>query len=328
MADLTTTFFGLALKSPVIVASCGLSNSLENIKKMAAHGAGAIVLKSIFEEEIQHELDHEMALRGVTGHESDEYLDYFDYIIKEENLKKYLALIQSAKKAANIPIIASISCISSAEWASFASKIEKSGADALELNLFLIPSDPAKPGSYNEQFYFEAIKKVKSHVSIPVTLKISYYFSNLAQMAVNLSATGVDGITLFNRFYTPDIDIQNEQITRPEPLSSGNEYLMPLRWAAILNGKTKCPLATTTGIHSPETAIKMMLAGANAVQVSSILYKKGIEYIAEMNYGISKWMDEKGYSAIDEFKGKISAFAGKDAKAFERVQFMKQFGEY
>ena len=328
MANLSTRFFGYELKSPVIAASCGLTNSVENIKKMADNGVGAVVLKSIFEEEIQHELNKELESRRTQSGADDEYYDYFDYIIKEDTLKKYISLIESAKKAVDIPIVASINCISSSEWISFAVKLEKSGADALELNLFIMPSDLSKTGAQNEQFYFDTIRKVKEHVRIPVTVKVSSYFSNLAKMLVDLSGTGIDGITLFNRFYMPDIDIEKEEVTRSGVLSNSTDYLTPLRWTALVHDKVACPLAATTGIHTSKTMIKFLLAGANAVQVSSALYKEGIGAIKRFNDDLTAWMNKKGYHSIDDFKGKITLREGQSAKSFERVQFMKQFGEY
>ncbi|MBN1819196.1 MAG: dihydroorotate dehydrogenase-like protein [Prolixibacteraceae bacterium] len=328
MADLSTRFFGLELKSPVIAASCGLTNSVENIKKMADNGVGAVVLKSIFEEEILHELNQELAMREPQAGADDEYLDYFDYIIKKENLNKYISLIEKTKKAVDVPIIASINCISSAEWISFANKLEKSGADAIELNLFIMPSDPSKSGSSNELFYFETIERVKKQVSIPVTIKISSYFSNLAKMLVDLSKSGVDGITVFNRFYMPDIDIEKEITANSAILSNNTDYLLPLRWIALMNNKIECPLAATTGIHTSKTMIKFLLAGANAVQVSSILYKEGIETIKRFNDDLAAWMNKKGYASIKDFKGKITVSSDQPAQAFERVQFMKHYGEY
>lgn len=328
MTNLTTHFFGMNIQSPVIAASCGLTGSVKNIRKMAGNGAGAVVLKSIFEEEIRHELDKELESRPPGDIHSDEYFDYFDYILKEKNLKKYMELIREAKKAVDIPVIASINCITSAEWISFAHKLEKSGADALELNLFVIPSDISQPDGSSERFYFDIIEKVKRHVSVPVTLKVSSYFSNLAKMLVDLSETGVQGITLFNRFYMPDIDIEKEEVIASPALSKSTDYLSPLRWTALLYHKMACPLAATTGIHTSQTLIKFLLAGASAVQVSSVLYKEGIETIQRFNEDLRVWMKNKGYSSIDDFKGKVAVDAHTSARAFERVQFMKHFGEY
>lgn len=325
MANISTRFFGLDLTSPVIAASSSMTGNRDQIIKLAEAGAGAIVLKSIFEEEIYHELQEELSLRSQLLADP-EYLDYFDYVIKEENIRKYLVLIAEVKAKTKVPVIASINCVSSGEWTLFARKLEEAGADALELNMFVCPSDFEKTGSANEQFYFETIHKVLQVVSIPVSIKISHYFSNLAEMVRKLALTGVAGITIFNRFYTPDIDVEKEKITSSAILSHPNEYTMPLRWTAILSKSIDCEVAGTTGIHSTETALKFLLAGASAVQIASVLYIEGPEAITRMNEGISDWMDKKGYTSLADFKGSISQSAN-SSQAWERVQFMKYFGE-
>lgn len=325
MANISTRFFGLDLKSPVIAASSSMTGNKEQIIKLAEAGAGAIVLKSIFEEEIYHELQEELSLRS-TMHADPEYLDYFDYVIKEENIRKYLVLIAEVKARTNVPIVASINCISSGEWTLFARKLEEAGADALELNMFICPSDFEKTGSANEQFYFETISKVLQVVKIPVSIKISHYFSNLAEMVRKLALTGISGITVFNRFYTPDIDVEHERIISSEILSQPNEYLMPLRWTGILSGCITSEMAGTTGIHTTETALKFILAGASAVQIASVLYREGPGAITKMNEGIASWMDKKGYASLAEFRGSLSQSAS-SSQAWERVQFMKYFGE-
>ncbi|WP_372773388.1 dihydroorotate dehydrogenase-like protein [Mangrovibacterium sp.] len=324
MANLSTRFFGLDLKSPIIAGSSSLTASVDQIEKIAKAGAGAVVLKSLFEEEIQLQFDAELLDRKALAPDP-EYLDYFDYVIKDESLTRYIHLVADAKKAVQIPVVASISCTTSSDWTQFARKIEDAGADALELNLFIIPSNENRSHSLNEQFYFDTVKKVLEVVSIPVTVKISHYFSNLAKVVSELSQTGIAGITLFNRFYTPDIDIELEEVGNAEILSNGTEYLLPLRWTGILSSKSACPLAGTSGIMSPDTAIKFLLAGANAVQVASVLYQEGAEVIEEFNRSISKWMDGKGYRSIDEFKGKL-CLKTKQIDAWERTQFMNYFG--
>ena len=325
MANISTRFFGLDLKSPVIAASSSMTGNKEQIIKLAEAGAGAIVLKSIFEEEIYHELQEELSQRSQL-HADPEYLDYFDYVIKEENIRKYLILISEVKARTKVPIVASINCISSGEWTLFARKLQDAGADALELNMFVAPSDFNKTGAANEQFYFETINKVLQVVSIPVSIKISHYFSNLAEIVHKLALTGISGITIFNRFYTSDIDVDNEKLVSADILSSTHDYLLPLRWIGILSGCVACEMAATTGIHSTETALKVILAGASAIQIASVLYKEGPEAITRMNEGISHWMDQKGYASFNDFKGSLSQSASA-SQAWERVQFMKYFGE-
>ncbi len=323
MADLSTRFFGLTLKSPVIAASSSMTGNVDQVLKIAQAGAGAVVLKSLFEEEIYLQLQEEMNSRQALASDP-EYLDYFDYVIKEENLNKYIRLIREAKSELNIPVIASISCISSNEWTLFARKLQDAGADAIELNLFIIPSDADRSNEANEHFYFDTVRKVMEVVSIPVTVKISHYFSNLAKMIRDLSLTGIEGITLFNRFYTPDIDVEKQELVTATVFSSAGDYLLPLRWIGITSPDVSCPLAATTGIHSSETAVKFLLAGASAVQLASVLYLEGPSVIEKINREISDWMNAKSYRSIDEFRGKLSIRA-QHATAYERVQFMTYF---
>lgn len=324
MANISTRFFGLNLTSPVIAASCSMTGHVDQILKLAEAGAGAIVLKSIFEEEIYHELQEELSLRSEM-HSDPEYLDYFDYVIKEENIRKYVRLIAQVKMATKVPVVASINCISSGDWVLFARKIEEAGADALELNMYAYP-DVYKSGENEEQFYFDTINKVLQVVSIPVTIKISHYFSNLTGIVQRLSQTGIAGITIFNRFYNQDIDVQSQTVVTADVFSSPCDYILPLRWTGLLSGVTSCELAATTGVHSTETALKFLLAGASAVQIASVLYKEGPSAITRINQGISDWMDEKGFGKLADFKGTLSRSSSSE-QAWERVQFMKYFGE-
>lgn len=325
MTNISTKFFGLELKSPVIVGSCSMTGQIDQIVKLSEAGAGAIVLKSIFEEEIYYELQEELSKR--TELNSDpEYLDYFDYVIKEENIRNYLSLITKAKLQTKIPVVASINCVTSNEWVLFARKIEEAGADALELNLFIASNDVNKTGESNELFYFETIRKILSVVRIPVSIKISNYFSNLSALVHKLSLTGISGITIFNRFYNPDIDINTKQVVVADVLSSPNDYLLPLKWTGILSGICNCELAATGGIHSGETALKFLLSGASAVQIASVLYNEGPRAIISLNKKISEWMQSNSYESISDFKGSLN-LKNSNAQAWERVQFMKYFGE-
>lgn len=325
MANISTRFFGLELKSPVIAASSSMTGHPEQVAKLSQAGAGAIVLKSIFEEEIYLELQEELSLRSELTSDP-EYLDYFDYVIKDANIKKYLRLISESKAKSSVPIVASINCATSSEWVLFARKIEEAGADALELNLFITPSDVNKTSEAHEQFYFDTVQRVLQVVKIPVSIKISHYFSNLAGMVKKLSQTGVAGITIFNRFYNPDIDVDAMEVGVAEVLSSPNDYILPLKWTGVLSGVSVCELAATTGIHDAKTALKFLLAGASAVQIASVLYTHGPSAITRMNQEISDWMDEKGFEKLADFVGSLNKTAT-SAQAWERVQFMKYFGE-
>lgn len=326
MIDLSVKYLGLSLKNPLIVGSCGLTNSVEDVKALEKNGAGAVVLKSIFEEEIRLEYEKEMS--NVAFDESNlEYYDYFDYQIKENNVKKYIQLIEACKKEIKIPIIASVNCTSSAEWTFFAKKIQKAGADALELNAFIMPSDLTRSSEETENIYFKLIENVKKEVSIPISLKISYYFSNVASMIKKLSDTGIAGIVLFNRFYSPDIDIENRKIISTHVLSSPAELSISLRWIAIMANRVSCDLAASTGVHDGKDVIKQLLVGADAVQAVSTFYKNGTSHIATMLNEIGVWMKDNNYNSISEFKGSMSQIKSQNPAAIERVQFMKYFGD-
>lgn len=326
MANLTTKYLGLELRNPLIVGSSGLTNSVEDIKDLERKGAGAIVLKSIFEEEIM--LEFKSVIKEVEADENNlEYYDYFDYKIKADNIKRYIKLIEDVKKEVNIPVIASVNCVTAQEWTFFAKKIQDAGADAIELNAFFLPTDCSKTSQENEKIYFDLINSVSKLVTIPVSLKISYYFSNLARMIKTLSETTVSGIVLFNRFYSPDFDIDNKKVISTHVLSSENDLPISLRWVAIMAERINCDISASTGVHDGKALIKQLLAGADSVQVVSALYKNGTSHIGTMLKELEVWMDKNGYKTIADFKGSMSQAKSNNPAAFERVQFMKYFGE-
>lgn len=328
MANLTTRFFGLELKSPVIVGSSGLTSSVEKIRALEVNGAGAVVLKSIFEEEIYLEYEAETQKQDL-GYQNLEYLDYFDYEIKNDKIKQLLELIQEVKaEGIKIPIVASINCNSGSEWVFFARRLEEAGADAIELNFFVLPSDVDLEADKIRDYYFNIIEKVLASVSIPVTIKLSPYFSDLARMIKELSETRLAGITLFNRFFNIDINIENKELVPANVLSHPYEFLQALRWIGIMSGRVECDLAASTGIHDHNTALKMIMAGASAVQVVSGIYKHGADFVKEMTNGISNWMDIHGYQSLSELIGEANSLKAHNPSWYERVQFMKHFGEF
>ncbi|RLD65947.1 MAG: diguanylate cyclase, partial [Bacteroidetes bacterium] len=274
MANLATKYLGLNLKNPLIVGSSGLTNSVENIIDLEKNGAAAVVLKSIFEEEII--LEHASVMKEIAADDNNlEYYDYFDYKIKDDNIKAYIKLIEDTKKAVKIPVIASINCTSAHEWTFYTKKIQEAGADAIELNAFILPLDLNRTAEQNEKIYFDLIEAVKKEVNIPISLKISYYFSNLASNIKKLSETGIAGIVLFNRFYSPDFDIDTQKVVSTHVLSSENDLPISLRWVAIMANRINCDIAASTGVHDGKALIKQLLAGADAVQTVSALYKNG-----------------------------------------------------
>lgn len=330
MADLNTKYLGLTLRNPIVIGSSGLTNSVNDIVNLEQNGAGAVVLKSIFEEQIMLEADYRMRKAeedGLLYTEYSETLDYIDVHIKEKELNSYLDLIRGAKQKTVLPIIASINAISGLEWVSFARQIEEAGADALELNIFVMPFNFEKTCQDNENTYYSVLKKVKSLVNIPVSVKISPYFANLGSVILNLEKEGADGVVLFNRFSSPDIDINDLKITTADVLSSPPEMSNTLRWIAIMAKRVKMSLAASTGVHDGEAVVKQLLAGATITQVTSAIYKHGPEYISQIINYLSDWMDDKGFHYVDQFRGKLSQSESQNPEVFERMQFMRYFSE-
>ena len=325
MVDLSTEYLGLRLKNPVIAGSSGLTNSVKGVKQIEENGAGAVVLKSIFEEEIAFEYEDILKEAEAEGINLDQF-DYYDFQIKGENLDKYTTLIKESKNSVSIPVIASINCVYSHEWTSFAKQLEKAGADALELNMFFLPTEFDRSSQEKEKAYFQIIEKVKKEVSIPIALKISYYFSNLGPMIQKLSNTGISGLVLFNRFFSPDFDIDKFEVVSTSVFSNPSDLPLSLRWIAIMAERVNCDLAASTGVHDGTAIIKQILAGANAVQVVSALYKNKLGYIQVMLKTMEEWMEGKGFNNLSDFRGKMSQAKSSDPAAYERVQFMKYFG--
>ncbi len=327
MSDLSTTYMGLSLKNPVIAGSSGLTSTVDGIKKLEEAGAAAVVLKSLYEEEINNEAGSVIDSGGDANIDNTAQ-EYISYYIKQQSVHNYLQLISDLKKTVKIPIIASINCASAESWIEFAAKIEKAGADALEINIFIIPSDPSVKTKNMERIYFDIARKVTRKVSIPVSLKLSSYFTALTHTFVELSETPISGMVLFNRFFSPDIDLSKMEIVSSNIYSEPNEISIPLRWIGMLSEKVNCDLAASTGIHDGDGVIKMLLVGAQAVQVTSALYKYGPEQISEMLKRLEFWMETNKYKTINDFRGKLTQEKIGDPTIFERFQFMKYFSDH
>ncbi len=338
MATLETKYMGLKLKSPIIIGSCGLTNSINNIKEFEKHGAGAIVLKSIFEEQIRYETLNSIKsnsndpfyneYNNISSKKDYEYIEALQYVsnyTKENTLKEYVKLIKEAKKSVSIPIIASINCTTPYDWYYFTKIIQEAGADAIELNIYTLPSDNTKNSDFFENIYFDIISNVLKEISIPVAVKVGYYFTSLAHTLNKISNTGIKAIVLFNRPFSPDIDINTFNITSSNIFSSSLDYSQTLRWVALLSGNINCDIAASTGIYNHETVIKQILAGASAVQIVSAIYKNSSKIISEINNNIIKWMENNKFNSINDFKGKLNAKNIKNPADFERVQFMKYY---
>jgi dihydroorotate dehydrogenase (fumarate) len=327
MTNLNVKYLGLDLKNPIIAGSCGLTNSIENLKAIESAGAGAVVLKSIFEEEIYLEFAHEFSKLGPMDNNL-EFLDYYDYQIKKDNLRHYLTLISEAKKTLSIPVIASINCVTTQEWGFFAKKVEDAGADAIELNVFVLPTNLTQTSQDNERAYFDIVSRISSKVKIPIPLKISPYFSNLGGVIRDLSFSEIKGLVLFNKFYSPDVDINQQKIVGSDVFSHDSDYKLSLRWIGMMANRVNSDLSASTGVHSWQSLVKMLLVGATTVQVVSALYQEGFSVINDMIENLEKWMVENNYESISDFRGKLSLDNTTNLAEYERVQFMRNFGEH
>lgn len=323
--DISTTYMGLALESPVIVGSSGLTDTVDKLKKIEEAGAGAVVLKSIFEEEIAYEYNDLIKETYQTTGYNLEQFDYLDFELRGKKLHAYLELIQQAKAGVRMPVIASVNCVYSHEWVSFARQIANAGADALELNMFFSPADLEQESNDLENVYFRIVEKLLETITIPVSLKISYYFSNPGRMIRLLSETGVSGIVLFNRFFSPDIDTDKFEVKPSFVFSSPSDLAISLRWMAIMSQRVNCDLAASTGVHDAQGVIKHILAGAQAVQMVSALYKNKTPYLKTVNQDIQNWMETHGFSTLADFRGKLSQVEADNPAVYDRRQFMKYY---
>jgi dihydroorotate dehydrogenase (fumarate) len=324
MPNLETTYLGLKLKNPIMVGSSGLTRSVGKIEACEEAGAGAIVIKSLFEEVLANE---DLGFEDATMTHTEAY----DYLRSQANLQygpqEYCTIISEAKKKVKIPVIASINCVSPKWWPDFAKKVEAAGADAIELNVYPLVNDSGSSSAQVEQLYYEIFDAVKSRISIPVAMKISMYITSLPHLAMQLSRKGLNGLVMFNRFVEPDIDINAIKMKTTFPFSSKDDINHVLRWVALLSGRIKTDLSATTGIHSPEAVIKLLLAGATTVQLASVLYKKGFKKIDEMLTAIENWMKKNDFNKIADFKGKLGFATSATPDIYLRSQFMERVRE-
>jgi dihydroorotate dehydrogenase (fumarate) len=328
--DLTTTYLGLKLKTPLVPSACGpLSNSIGKIRALEDAGASAIVMYSLFEEEILHEsqeLDHYLTYGSYSFAEALTYFPEADeYALGPDG---YLEHLRKAKQAVGIPVIGSLNGVSTGGWIKYAKAIEQAGADALELNVYYIPTDLNLPGIEVEQMYVNVLKDVKRSVKIPVAIKLGPFFSNMAHMAKRLSQAAADGLVLFNRFYQPDMDLEQLEVVPNILLSTPQAMRLPLRWIAILYGQVETSLAATGGIHKAEDALKMIMAGADATMLCSVLLKQGVGQIREIEKGMVQWMEEHEYESVEQMRGSMSQKACPHPSAFERANYMKALKSY
>jgi len=327
--DLSTTYLGLALKNPLVVSATPLTEDIGNIKKMEDYGAAAVVLHSLFEEQI--ELESSALDRGLSSGENSyaESLSYFpDLTSYNLGPEAYLEHIAKAKAAVKIPVIASLNGASTGGWVKYARKMEQAGADALELNIYTIPTDPAVTGAQVEQVYCDLVRDVASGVRIPVAVKLAPYFSAMANLATRLESAGARGLVLFNRFYQPDFDLEALEVVPSLQLSNPYELLLRLHWVALLYGQVKADLAITGGVHSSYDVLKSMMAGARVVEMASAVLKRGIDHVKTVLGDLTAWMEEHEYESITQMQGSMSERKVADPKSFLRANYMKVLSSY
>lgn len=321
MADLSTTYMGLDLKNPFIVSSSGLTDSVEKVKKAAEAGAGAVVLKSLFEEDIATAARQDGSLDAYSMHpEAMEYIEHLGMLSQPDS---YLELVEEAVKAVDIPIIASLNCYSDEWWLDYAKRIEKMGANGLELNIALVPVSVKDTPEKLEKQVISIVRKAVEAVDIPIAVKIGSNFTSLPEIVDKIRRAGASAVVLFNRFYRPDIDINTLEFKKGNPLSAEEEYGTVLRWTGILSDLEDCDFSASTGIHTAETAIKLIMAGADTVQFCSILYKKGVGELANIIKETEEWMEKKNFEKISDFYSLLSLDDDVDQKFYQRLQYLK-----
>jgi dihydroorotate dehydrogenase (fumarate) len=329
MIDLTTDYLGLKLRSPLVPSASPLAQELDNLKRMEDAGAAAIVLHSLFEEQITRErleLHHHL----MQGTES--YAEALSFFPEPESFHfgpdAYLNHIRRAKEAVGIPVIASLNGASLGGWTEFARQIEQAGADALELNIYSIPTDPQITGAEVEQTYLDILQAVKTNISLPVALKLSPYFSSFGNFARRLDEAGADALVLFNRFYQPDFDLEALEVRTNILYSKPQALRLPLRWIAILYGRLHAQLAATSGVHSAMDVLKLVMAGADLTMVCSVLYERGIDYLQSIEQHLREWMEHHEYKSLNQMRGSLSQMHCPDPLAFERALYLRALQSY
>jgi dihydroorotate dehydrogenase (fumarate) len=320
--NLETSLMGIPLKNPFVVGSSSLTNSIKNIKKCEEAGAGAVVLKSLYEEQILMN-SQEVVEKDDMYQWYPEAMEFVNTLSLEHGLDQYLELIAASKSYVDIPVIASVNCYSSASWVSFVKKIEDAGADGIELNIGVFPENEHQSSGELEKTYLEIVTEVEKATKLPVAVKMGTYFTNIRAISHSLARAGAGALVFFNRFYRPDIDIEAVQLTSRDTLSGPEELTTSLRWVGLLSHKLPCDVIAATGIHSAEGAIKQLLAGAAAVQVCSVLYTKGIDFVRQLVTDFEAWMNRKGYRHLSDFRGLIN-HDPQNSLGWERINFMKR----
>ena len=314
------------MNSPIVAGSCGLTANVDNLCRLEEMGAGAVVLKSIFEEQIIYDIKRNTHVYAPVGNYGDSY-EYIAQHVADDSVAKHFALIREAKKRISIPVIGSINCFSYENWLTYAKQFQDAGCDALELNMAIMPFETSLSTDDVERTFGNIVQSLKKSISIPISIKVGTYFTDLAKFMQQLSWTGIQGITMFNKSMQIDIDVEEEKLCNADSLTFPGELYNTLRWAAILSRKLRCNLCATTGVSDGLDVAKLLLAGANAVQVASCLYRNGVDYMKTLNDQLKEWMERKGYESVDQFRGKLAMKAGDKASMLMRTQFMNYFAE-
>lgn len=327
--DLSTHYLGLHLRTPLVASASPLSENLDNIRALEEAGIAAVVMHSLFEEQL---LQNSLDLDFYTSFATDSFAEALSFFPEPKHFhvgpELYVEHIAQARQAVRIPIIASLNGFSKGGWLDYAQQIERAGAHALELNLYQIPTDPQLSGAVIEQTYLDIVTAIKSHLNIPVAVKLSPFFTNFGHFAHRLAEVGVDGLVLFNRFYQPDINIETLEIEPHLLLSSPQEQRLPLTWIGLLYGRIPCDLAASTGIHQARDVIKLLMAGAKVTQMASVLLRRGIGYVRTLEADLIDWLEAHEYHSIQQLQGSMSQINCPDPSAFERVQYVRMLQSY
>ncbi len=323
MADLSTSYMGITLKNPLIVAASSISNYVDKVKKAEEVGAGGLVIRSLFEEQIQHDEMTMMDFMERAAYISPEVQSPFYPPVESGGPREHLMWVEKARRSVSMPIFASLNAVSPGAWTSYAKQLEEVGVAGLEINYYVVATDPDVSGSDLEKALFDIVASVTQEVKIPVAVKLSPYYTSTPYVVRELEKRGAKAVVMFNRFLQPDIDVDTEKLSSEMVYSTPQEMKVPLRWVALLYGRTGLDLALNTGVHSGRDVAKALLAGASAVQVASALFVNGLPYISTMLMDLQGWMEEKEYDKLDDFRGKMSQQNVDDAFGFERAQYMK-----
>ncbi len=321
MADLSTKYLGVELKNPLVVAASSISSYVDRVKMAENAGAGALIIRSLFEEQIaldEFRMEEALAIGAESFAEATSYFPN----IEHGGSSEHLMWVEKTVKAVSMPVFASLNAVSPGTWTTYAKQLADSGVAGLEVNYYAVPTDPSQPAAAIEHTLLEIVERIKAEVSLPLAVKLSPFYTSPAHLIAELEKRGVAGVVMFNRFLQPDIDPDTESLVNEMVLSHNLEMKLPLRWTAILYGRTKLDLALNTGVHTGRDVVKGLLAGATIVQVAATLIRNGIPYLSTILLDLQNWMDEKGYESIDDFRGNVSQKNTKDPFAFERAQYM------